>query len=131
MKLSELKAKVYEFAAVSTTKALKAKYEELRSLDLRRKISWEKALTIVQKQQDKFETWLENPPEEYRELFAEIEEVSERFDRDLIKAEQLSKEVNSIADNLDTLAEDCRNEAAQLNREIETAKAIAEYVDRN
>lgn len=44
MKLQELKAKVYELAGVNNTKQLKAKIQEIKTLDMRLKISWEKLL---------------------------------------------------------------------------------------
>ncbi|MEL6470165.1 MAG: hypothetical protein AAFQ74_10590 [Cyanobacteria bacterium J06623_4] len=48
MKLSELKAAVYRLAQVDTTKQLKAKYKDIKPLDMRRKASWEKALVQLQ-----------------------------------------------------------------------------------
>jgi len=45
MKLAELKAAVYKLAQVETTKQLKAQYEDIKPLNMRYKVSWEKALT--------------------------------------------------------------------------------------
>ncbi len=44
MKLTELKAAVYQLAQVDDTRQLKAQYKAIKSLDLRYKVSWEKAL---------------------------------------------------------------------------------------
>jgi len=131
MKLDELKAKVYKLAKVSTTRQLKAKYEEIKTLDMRRTVSWEKAITIVQKHQDDFKDWLENPIEEYRELFAEIEVVSEEYDKKLAEAKQLGKGVISIASNLEALSEECQDEAARLRQEVKATRRIARQAELN
>jgi vacuolar-type H+-ATPase subunit I/STV1 len=130
MKFQELKAKVYELAEVNTTKQLKAKYE-IKTLDMRRKDSWEKALTIIQKQQSEFEYWRENPPEEYKNLFAEIEETSQQYDQKSLKTKQLAREVLSVANSLEELAEGYQNEAYQLEQEVKKAKRISEQARLN
>jgi CRISPR/Cas system-associated endonuclease Cas3-HD len=134
MKLQELKAKVYQLAQVSTTQQLKAKYEAIQTLDMRRKASWERALAIVQeqqKQQNEFAQWLENPPEEYKTLFAEITEASQKYDRKSAETRQLAQEVLSIANNLEEVAEDCRGEAEQLEREVRRTIQISEQANLN
>lgn len=131
MKLHELKAKVYELAAVSTTRQLKAKYGEIKVLDMRRKASWERTLTIIQKHQDEFENWLKSPSEEYKELFVEIEKVSEEYDQKLAEARQLGREVALIANNLEELAEESQDEADRLKQEVEAARQIAKQAELN
>jgi len=131
MKLVELKAKVYELARVSTTLQLKAKYEESKGLDMRRKLSWEKAFTIVQKHQDEFRKWLENPSHEYKELFAEIALVSEEYDKKLLKGKQLGQEVILMAESLEVLAEECQDEADNLKQEVKAARQIAKRAELN
>ena len=131
MKLQELRAQVYELAEVTTTQQLKAKYEEIRSLDMRRKISWEKALAIVQTQQDELQNWLENPPDEYKELFAEIESTAKTFDQKLVEARQLHQEVNAMADSLEELASECQDEADRLKQEVKAARRIAKQARMN
>lgn len=102
MKFQELKAKVYELAEVNTTQQLKAKYAEFKTLDMRRKTSWEKALTAVQKQRSEFEDWLENPPEEYKDLFSEIVGASQKYAQKSLETKQLAQEVLSMANSLET-----------------------------
>jgi hypothetical protein len=131
MKLGELKAKVYGLAEVKTTRQLKAKYEEIRALDMRRKASWETALTFLQQQQGELQDWIENPPEEYKELFAEIERVSEDYREKLIAAKRLDKEVITMADSLDELAAECQDEADNLKRELIVAKQVAKRANLN
>lgn len=131
MKLQELKAKVYELAGVNTTKQLKAKYQEIQTLDMRLKISWKKTLAILQKQQTEFEKWLENPPEEYKELFSEITEASQIYEQKSAQVKQLAQEVLSIANNLEQLAEECQNEADQIKEEIEIKKRISKKARLN
>ncbi|BAT56549.1 hypothetical protein NOS3756_55560 [Nostoc sp. NIES-3756] len=131
MKLQELKAKVYELVGVNTTKQLKAKYKDIQTLDMRLKSSWEKTLAIVQKSQSEFEEWLENPPEEYKELFSEITEALEEYDHKSAKTKQLVQEIMSIADDLEELAEETQNEANQIKQEVKVAKLISQKARLN
>jgi hypothetical protein len=129
MKLSDLKVKVYALADVSTTSELKQKYAELRSLDLRRKDAWQTALSIVESPE--FESWLENPPEEYRELFEQTAQVFEEFDQQVAAVRQLSSEGNAISDQLDQLSEEFAAEAAELEREVQAARRMAKQAEQN
>lgn len=131
MKLRELKSKVYGLAGVKTTQQLKAKYEEIKTLDMRRKTSWERALTVLQEQQSQFEKWLENPPEEYKDLFAGITEASQKYDQKSAETKQLAREVLLIASNLEELAEGYQGEASQLEQEVKKAKQISEQARLN
>jgi len=131
MKLAELKAKVYELTGFSTARQLKAKYEVLKALDMRRKASWEKAFALVQQQPNEFEHWLKNPPDEYKELFAEIETTSEAYSNQLAKARQLGKAVISSADDLEALAEESQDEADCLKQEVEATRRIAKQARLN
>ncbi|BCL37116.1 hypothetical protein [Nostoc sp. MS1] len=131
MKLQELKAKVYELAGVNTTKQLKAKYKDIQALDMRLKSSWEKTLTIVQKSQSEFEDWLENPSEEYKELFSEITETLEQYDHKSAQTKQLVQEIVSIADDLEELAKESQNEANQIKQEVKVTKLISKQARLN
>lgn len=131
MKFQELKAEVYGLAEVKTTQQLKAKYVNIKTLDMRRKTSWEKALAVVQKQQSEFEDWLENPSEEYKDLFSEITEASQKYDQKSVETKRLAQEVLSMASSLKTLAEESQDEANQLKREIKKSKRIAKQAELN
>lgn len=124
MKLQDLKAKVYELAKVNTTKQLKTKYKEIQTLDMRLKSSWQETLAILQKSQSEYEEWLENPPEEYKELFSEITEVLEKYDQKSAQTKNLAQEIVSIANNLEELAEESQNESEQIKQELEVTKRI-------
>ncbi|MCC5665241.1 hypothetical protein LC653_15280 [Nostoc sp. CHAB 5784] len=131
MKLQELKAKVYELAGVNNTKQLKAKNQEIKTLDLRLKTSWEKTIAILQKPQTEFEEWLENPPEEYKDIFYEITEASQKYDQKSAQTKQLAQEVLSIANNLEGLAEECQDEADKIKQEIEITRRISKQARLN
>ncbi|WP_375496623.1 hypothetical protein [uncultured Nostoc sp.] len=131
MKLQELKAKVYELAGVNTTKQLKAKIQEIKTLDMRLKISWEKTIAILQKPQSEFDEWLENPPEEYKDIFSEITEASQKYDQKSAQTKQLAQEVLSIANNLEGLAEECQDEADKIKQEIEITRRISKQARLN
>ncbi len=135
MKLSELKDNVYKQADVSTTAQLKQKYESVRALDMRYKASWEQALVIVQSidapDTNEFEAWLHNPPDEYKDLFAEIHQTEASYAEKLAQAKQLNANILSIADSLDNLAEESREQAKQLERELETAQQTKRQAELN
>jgi predicted TIM-barrel fold metal-dependent hydrolase len=131
MKLDELRTKVYEVAQVSTTRQLKAKYEQIKALDMRRKASWEKALDVVQPPPDEFENWLANPPNEYEELFAEIETASEEYRQKLIETKKLGQEVAAMADDLDVLAAECQAEADVLKQEVQATRRVKRRAELN
>ncbi|MGG6266261.1 hypothetical protein ACQ4M3_05405 [Leptolyngbya sp. AN03gr2] len=131
MKLQALKAKVYELAEVNATQQLKAKYADIKTLDMRRKDSWEKALTVIQGQQPEFEAWLENPPEEYKDLFSEVAEVAQEYDLKSAKVKQLTQEVLSTAASLETLAEECQDEANQLKQDVKASRKNAKRAELN
>ncbi|PIG91315.1 hypothetical protein [Gloeocapsopsis sp. IPPAS B-1203] len=117
MNLQKLKVTVYEIAAVSTIKQLKTKYEALKSLDMRRKSSWEQTIEIVQQHQKEFTSWLENPPDEYKELFAEIDRVAKDHDNELAILKQKKQAMMSIADDLEALANEIYEEGDRLKYE--------------
>lgn len=132
MKLQELRAQVYKLAGVNSTQQLKANYEEMRSLDMRRKISWEKALAIVQTPPpSEFQNWLKNPPDEYKELFAEIESTSKTFAQKRGEARQLHQAVTSMANSLEDLASECQDEADRLKQAVKAARRIAKQARMN
>ncbi|MBE8987009.1 hypothetical protein [Nostoc sp. LEGE 12450] len=131
MKLQELKAKVYELAGVNNTKQLKAKIKDIKTLDMRLKASWQKTIAILQKPQSEFENWLENPPEEYKDIFSEITEVSQKYDRKSAQTKQLAREVLSIANNLEELAEESQEEADKIKQEIEITRRISKQARLN
>jgi predicted nucleotide-binding protein len=130
MKLKELKARVYELAEVATTQQLKAKYPEVRTLDMRLKISWETALCVVQPP-NQFKEWLDNPPDEYKDLFAEIAQVSQDYDSKRATTKQLSKEVVLMSSDLDALAEEVQDEADHLKQDIKITAQMAKQAELN
>ncbi|MUL36906.1 hypothetical protein [Gloeocapsopsis dulcis] len=131
MNLQKLKATTYEIAEVKTIRQLKIKYEDLKALDMRRRSSWEQALAIAQQHQEKFASWLENPPDEYKELFAEIDRVSGDYDNQLALLKQKQQAVISIADDLEGLADEIYDEGDRLKQEVEIARQIAQQADLN
>lgn len=131
MKFDELKAQVYELAEVCTTPQLKAKYKALQALDMRRKASWQQALVLIQKRQQELQNWLENPPDEYKDLFAEIRLISQEYGDKLIETKQLAAQVNVMADSLEELANECQDEANSLKQEVKAARRVAKRAELN
>jgi hypothetical protein len=106
-KLAELKLHVYALAGVSSTRALKLSHPEFASLDFRRKNSWlkaEEALAQPHGDEQTFEQWLSVPPEEYRELFAEINTASSAYQQGIENLREASRELLSAAEDLECQA---------------------------
>lgn len=131
MKLKELRSKVYELAKVDNTKQLKAKYTDFKHLDMRFKVSWKTALQTLEKQGNDFKNWLENPPEEYKEMFSEIQEVSKKYDQSASKTKHLIQNLQSITDSLDETAAELQGEAAQLDKQNKLAREVNEQAKLN
>ncbi len=120
MKLADLRKEAYRVAEVSTTRQLKAEYSEIKPLDMRYKVSWEKAIAILKSVKSNkksaldFENWLNNPPEELKDLFAEAESALGAFDSKLEKAKRLTSAAQAMAGSLDEFAEASLAEAQRL-----------------
>lgn len=129
--IGDLRAEVYALAQVTQTKALKTKYPSLSALNFSFKSSWETALTLLQADQPNFQNWLENPPEEYKELFKNIESVSAEFGDKLEKAKHLGQDALAMAENLEQLAEAAQTEAEDLRKEADIAARAARQANLN
>ena len=129
MKLTELKSEVYRIAKVTTTKQLKAQYRDIQPLDLRYTASWEKALARLHKASQveietpssqttsastEFEDWLENPPADYKDLFAEAGASLASFGEKLNKTKKLTEAAKAMVASLDEFAEAAVEEAKKL-----------------
>lgn len=158
MKLSELKAEVYRVAEVSTTRQLKATYATVKSLDMRYKVSWEKALVQVRKSNvadraasnfkepsqktssaassvgkrpSGFEDWLNNPSDEYKALFEEADSALDSFDKKIENTKRLTKTVKAMAEGLDEFAEASTAEAKQLLQAVQRSSEFSKQTDLN
>ncbi|PSR18202.1 hypothetical protein C8255_08575 [filamentous cyanobacterium CCP3] len=129
--IGELKTEVYILAQASTPQQLKAKDELLRALNFSFKASWEKALNVLKANQQDFQAWLANPPEQYKALFAEVETTSKEFSTKLKRAKQLGEEAQKMATSLDHLAQEAHNEAEQMRQEAEIAYRVAQQAKLN
>ncbi len=120
--LAELKRQVFELAKVSNTKQLKATNADLLHLDFRRKASWRSALEVLQQAALTMAEWESNPPDEYKELFAEIEQATAAYSASIEQSLKLSSQLREAADDLEAVAEELQQEAGEL-KTIEQATA--------
>jgi len=114
-----------------SSRELKIKYPNLSSLNFSFKSSWKTALTLLQANQSDFQDWLKNPPEEYKDLFKDIESVSAEFGDKLEKAKNLGQDALAMAESLEQLAEEAQAEAEHLRQESETAARVARRANLN
>ena len=112
--LAELKRQVLALAKVSGTKELKRTNVDLRHLDFRLKASWHSALEVLQQAAVAMAEWDRNPPEEYRELFAEIDQAAAAYNASIEQGLRLSSQLRDAADDLDALAGELQQEAEEL-----------------
>ena len=96
--LAELKRQVFDLAKVSNTKQLKATNADLMA------------------------EWERNPPDEYKELFAEIEQATAAYSASIEQGLKLSSQLREAADDLEAVAEELQQEAGEL-KAIEQASA--------
>ena len=122
--LKDLKSDVYKLAGVNTTKKLKLLRSEFKSLDFRRKSNWEIALKTLSTTTStkQFEDWRQNPPEEYKDLFSEIEDVSNSYNQSIEEGLKISKSIKEEAKDLQKTSDDLSNEAKKLNDDATSAE---------
>ena len=122
--LKDLKSDVYKLAGVNTTKKLKLLRSEFKSLDFRRKSNWEIALKTLSTTPStkQFEDWRQNPPEEYKDLFSEIEDVSNSYNQSIEEGLKISKSIKEEAKDLQKTSADLSNEAKKLNDDATSAE---------
>ncbi|AFY27403.1 hypothetical protein [Cyanobium gracile] len=112
--ITELKREVLALAGVSSTRELKRTNQDLRHLDFRLKASWCTALEVLQQAAAAYPDWDTHPPEEFRELFAAIDQASEAYGQSIDEGLRLSARLQQAADDLESLSGELLEEAAEL-----------------
>ena len=112
--ITELKREVLTLAGVSSTRELKRTNQDLRHLDFRLKASWRSALEMLQQAAAAYPDWDTQPPEEFRELFAAIDEASEAYGQSIEEGLRLSAQLQKAADDLESLSGELLEEADEL-----------------
>ena len=112
--LADLKGQVLALAKVSSTKELKRTNVDLRHLDLRLKASWRSALGVLEQAAVAMDEWDRNPPEEYKELFAEIDQAAAAYSASIEQGLKLSSQLRDAADDLEAVAGELQQEAEEL-----------------
>jgi hypothetical protein len=112
--LADLKRQVLALAKVSSTKELKRANVDLRHLDFRLKASWRSALGVLEQASVAMDEWNRNPPEEYKELFAEIDQAAAAYSASIEQGLKLSSQLRDAADDLEALSGELQQEAEEL-----------------
>ena len=112
--LADLKGQVLALAKVSSTKELKRTNVDLRHLDFRLKASWRSALEVLQQAGAAMAEWERNPPEEYKELFAEIDQAAAAYSASIEQGLKLSRHLRKAANDLEALSGELQQEAEEL-----------------
>lgn len=112
--LADLKGQVLTLAKVSSTQELKRANVDLRHLDFRLKASWRSALGVLEQAAVAIEEWDQNPPEEYKELFAEMDQAAAAYSASIEQGLKLSSQLRDAADDLEALAGELQQEAEEL-----------------
>ncbi len=113
--LADLKRQVFNLAKVSSTKELKRTSVDLHHLDFRLKTSWRSALEVLQQAAASMADWDRSPPEEYRELFAEIDQAAAAYGASIDQGLKLSSQLRQAADDLEALSGELLEEAGALS----------------
>jgi len=112
--LADLKRQVLALAKVSSTKELKRANVDLRHLDFRLKASWRSALGVLEQASVAMDEWDRNPPEEYKELFSEIDQAAAAYSASIEQGLKLSSQLRDAADDLEAVAGELQQEAEEL-----------------
>ena len=112
--LADLKGQVLALAKVSSTKELKRANVDLRHLDCRLKASWRSALGVLEQAAVAMDEWDRNPPEEYKELFSEIDQAAAAYSASIEQGLKLSSQLRDAADDLEAVAGELQQEAEEL-----------------
>ena len=112
--LADLKRQVLGLAGVSSTRELKRTNVDLHHLDFRLKASWRSALEVLQQAAAAMDHWESNPPEDYRELFAEIDQAAAAYSASIDQGLKLSAQLRQAADDMEALSGELQEEAAEL-----------------
>lgn len=112
--LADLKREVLALAGVSSTRELKRTNQDLRHLDFRLKASWCTAREVLQRAAAAYPDWDTQPPEEFRELFAAIDQASEAYGQSIDEGLRLSARLQQAADDLESLSGELLEDAAEL-----------------
>jgi hypothetical protein len=112
--LADLKREVFALANVSSTKALKQTNVDLRHLDFRLKASWSSALQVLRQAAAAMAEWDRNPPDDYKELFAEIDLAVAARSASIDQGLKLSAQLRQAADDMEALSGELREEAEDL-----------------
>jgi hypothetical protein len=101
-------------AKVSSAKELKRANVDLRHLDFRLKASWRSALGVLEQAAVAMDEWDRNPPEEYKELFSEIDQAAAAYSASIEQGLKLSSQLRDAADDLEAVAGELQQEAQEL-----------------
>ena len=112
--LADLKRQVLALAKVSSTQELKRANVDLRHLDFRLKASWRSALGVLEQAAVAMDEWDRNPPEEYKELFSEIDQAAAAYSASIEQGLKLSSQLRDAADDLEAVAGELQQEAEEL-----------------
>ncbi|KEF42152.1 MAG: hypothetical protein ER33_07255 [Cyanobium sp. CACIAM 14] len=112
--LADLKRQVLGLAKVSGTRELKRTNVDLSHLDFRLKASWRSALEVLQQAEEAMADWDSNPSEEYKTLFAEIDQAAAAYSASIERGFKLSDQLLRAADDLEAFAGELQTEAEEL-----------------
>ncbi len=112
--ITDLRREVLLLAGASSTRELKRTNQDLRHLDFRLKASWLQALEVLQQAAAAYPDWDTHPPEQFRELFAAIDQASEAYGQSIDEGLRLSAQLQQAADDLESLSGELQEEAGEL-----------------
>ena len=122
-----LKRKVYELSKCNNTKTLKASHEEFKSLDFRRKKSWEIALKLLVE----FEEWCANPPEDLKEIITGINKSSKNVDEGIKNIKQNFKDLDIGIKELNKIEEGAKSDIKSLKERSHIKIPIVPEIKEN
>ena len=116
--ISDIKKEVYKITGLKTTKEIKKQNKKFYQLDLRYKKSWEIILnSLKEESSNSLEEWCANPPEKYRQVLSDMEELSRETKSCLSDVKKAFNRLGVEISELEELSKTTENESKNISEE--------------
>ena len=116
--IKDKKKEVYKITGLKTTKEIKKQNKKFYQLDLRYKKSWEIILnSLKEKSSNSLEEWCANPPEKYRQVLSDMEELSRETKSCLSDVKKAFNRLGGEISELEELSKTTENESKNISEE--------------
>ena len=105
---------ISEFDRVDITKGIEDYIPRLKADADRAPIKFDRTPTAAEQDPESFEEWLKNPPDEYKEIFKEIDDLNLEAEEAIARSKEIFNNLDKNIGALDELSDDLAAESAEL-----------------